>query len=204
MCKEGTLVQRKGWVSRVVLVIVLVLVVSNSTAAHAQVRAGSVVLKAGAALGLASTSVGGETSTDIGPLVTGQFGMVLSSRTELTADVALQPFKAHNPVADEAFTGVYTMAGLQVGLGSSRRAYVRPELGVVFRSWSGSEVFTDSETGLAVGVAAGGEFPVAHSLGLAAEAFVRLSGADELNTLLVGLGLGVVPVGARSRSGLGT
>jgi hypothetical protein len=204
MCQEGTHVQRNGWVSRVALVIVLVLVVSNLTAAHAQERAGSVVLKAGAALGLASTSVGGETSTDVGPLVTGQFGIVLSTRTELTADFALQPFKAHNPVADEAFTGVYTMAGLQVGLGDSRRAYVRPELGVVFRSWSGSEVVTDSETGLAVGLAVGYEFPLAHSLGLATEAFVRLSGADELNTLLVGLGLGVVPVGARLRPAPGT
>jgi hypothetical protein len=41
---------------------------------HAQDRSGAVQLRAGAALGLARTSVGGGTSTDVGPLLTGQLG----------------------------------------------------------------------------------------------------------------------------------
>jgi hypothetical protein len=53
---------------------------------HAQERHGAVQLRAGAALGAARTSVGGEKSTDVGPLLTGQFGLVLSPRTDLVRD----------------------------------------------------------------------------------------------------------------------
>ena len=166
----------------------------------AQARDGPVELRAGAALGWASTSVAGETSTNLGPLLTGQLGYALSTRTDLTLDVAVQPFKAQNPVADEAFRGVYTLAGLQVGVGTSRRVYLRPELGLVFRSWSGSQVFVPSETSPAAGLGIGSEIPVGRALGLAAEAWVRLSGAEELSTVLVGVGLALVPVGARQRA----
>jgi hypothetical protein len=164
---------------------------------HAQERSGAVQLRAGAALGVAITSVGGETSTNVGPLLTGQVGVAVSSRTNLTLGLAVQPFKAHNPVANEAFTAVYTLAGVEVGLGRRRRIYVRPELGLVFRSWSGSEVFVPSETGFALGVVIGREWPMGAKLGLAVESFVRFSGADELSTVLIGLGLNLVPVGAR-------
>lgn len=171
--------------------------VATAATLHAQDRSGAVQLGAGAALGLARTSVGGETSTDVGPLLTGQFGVALSSRTNLTLALAVQPFKAHNPVANEAFTAIYTLAGLEVGLGRRRRVYLRPELGLVFRSWSGTEVVVPSETGLALGVVIGREWPMSAKLGLATEGFVRLSGADELSTILVGLGFSLVPVGAR-------
>jgi hypothetical protein len=173
---------------------------ASATMLQAQVRRGAVQLRAGAALGLARTSVGGETSTDIGPLLTGQLGVALSSRTDLTVAVAVQPFKARNPVKDEAFTAVYSLAGVQLGLGPQRRLYLRPELGLVFRSWSGSEVFVPSETSLAAGLALGREWPLSEKLGLAVEGSVRLSGADELSTTLLGLGLSLVPVGARPRT----
>jgi hypothetical protein len=166
----------------------------------AQTQRSTVQLRAGAALGLARTSVAGETSTDVGPLLTGQLGVALSGRTDLTLALVVQPFKAQNPVLDEAYTGVYSLAGLQLGLGNQRRLYLRPELGLVFRSWSGSQVFTPSETSLAVGLALGREWPLSEKLGLAVEGSVRLSGADELSTTLVGLGLSLVPVGARPRA----
>jgi hypothetical protein len=85
--------------------------VASATTLDAQARRGTVQLRAGAALGVATTSVGGEKSTKVGPLLTGQFGVALSSRTDLTLELAVQPFKAHNPVRDEAFTGVFTLAG---------------------------------------------------------------------------------------------
>jgi hypothetical protein len=144
----------------------------------AQARGGPVELRGGAAVGWASTSVGGETSTDLGPLLTGQVGYALSTRTDLTLDITAQPFRAHNPVGDEAFRAVYSLGGLQVGLAASRRIYLRPEVGLVFRSWSGSNVFVSSETSLAAGLAIGGEIPVDRALGLAPEAFVCVSGAD--------------------------
>lgn len=165
----------------------------------AQAPRRAVQLRAGAALGLARTSVAGETSTDIGPLLTGQFGIALSSRTDLTVAVAVQPFKAQNPVMDEAYTAVYSLAGVQLGLGTQRRLYLRPELGLVFRSWSGSQVFVPSETSLAAGLALGREWSIGPKLGLAVEGTVRFSGADELFTTLVGLGVNVIPIGARPR-----
>ncbi len=164
----------------------------------AQARGGRLEWRAGAAVGWASTLVAGETSSDWGPLLTGQVGYALSTRTDLTVDVALQPFKAHNPVRNEAFSAVYGLGGLQVALGASRRVYLRPEVGLVFRSWSG-DVFVSSETSLAGGLGLGGEVAVGRALGLAAEASVRLSGAEELETVLVGVGFNLVPLGARQR-----
>jgi hypothetical protein len=173
--------------------------VASATMLQAQVRRGAVQLRAGAALGLTRTSVGGETSTDFTPLLTGQLGVAVSSRTDLVVDLAVQPSKAQNPVADEAFTAVYALAGVQLGRGESRRFYLRPELGLAFRSWSGSEVFVESETALAAGLAVGREWPIGGRLGLAVEGFLRFSGADELSTTLLGLGVSLVPIGARPR-----
>jgi hypothetical protein len=155
-------------------------------------RRSSVELKAGAALALATTAVGSETGTDVGPLFSGVLGLPLSHRTDLTAEVSWQPFKAHNPVADEAFRAVYGLAGVQVSLGSAWRVYVRPSLGVVVRSWSGSQVFVGSETSLAAALAIGAEFPAGQGLRVAPEAFARLSGAEELSTGLYGLGVSLM------------
>jgi hypothetical protein len=182
------------------LLLVVPIMLGTFASASAQARGGAVELRAGAALGWARTSVAGESSTNFGPLLTGQLGFALSTRTDLTVDVAVQSFKAQNPVADEAFRGVYTLAGLQIGLITSRRVYLRPELGLVFRSWSGSQVFVSSETSPAAGLGIGGEIPIGRGLGLAPETFVRLSGAEELSTALVGVGISVVPVGARRRA----
>jgi hypothetical protein len=135
-------------------------------------------------------------SSDFGPLLSGQLGFAISSGSHLTLGATFQPFKAHNPVADEAFTAVYTLAAVQLGFGKTRRTYLRPELGVVFRSWSGSEVFVDSETSLAAGLAFGREWPLGRKMGLAIESFIRLSGADELSTTMIGIGASLVPVGA--------
>jgi hypothetical protein len=168
--------------------------------ATAQARRSSVEVRGGAALGIASTSVGGRSSTDLGPLLTAQLGLVLSTRTDLTGDFVVQAFEAQNPVRDEAFTAVHTLLGVQVGLGELRRVYLRPELGLVFRSWSGADVFVSSETSPAVGFALGGEVALSASLGLVPEIFVRLSGADELSTALWGLAISVVPVGARAKA----
>jgi hypothetical protein len=81
-----------------------------------------------------------------------------------------------------------------------RAAFTSVQKWLVFRSWSGSEVFVSSETSLAGGLGIGGEIPVGRALGIVAEAFARFSGAEELSTALVGLGLSVVPVGARQRA----
>ena len=118
---------------QVTRVLVVPLIVGLVRPVGAQARSARLEWRAGAAVGWASTLVAGETSSDWGPLLTGQVGYALSTRTDLTVDLALQPFKAHNPVRNEAFSAVYSLGGLQVGLGSSRRVYLRPEVGLVFR-----------------------------------------------------------------------
>ena len=180
-------------------VLVVPLMVGLVAPVSAQARGSRLEWRAGAAVGWASTLVGGESSSDWGPLLTGQVGYALSTRTDLTVDIALQPFKAHNPVRNEAFSAVYSLGGLQVGLGASRLVYLRPEVGLVFRSWSG-EVFVSSETSLVGGLGLGGEVALGRALGLAAEASVRLSGAEELETVLVGVGVSLVPLGARQKA----
>ena len=152
------------------------------------------------ALGIASTSVSGRSSTDAGPLFNGQLGLVLSSRTDLTADLSVQPYKAQNPVRDEGFTAIYGLLGAQIGLGTLYRSYLRPELGVAFRSWSGSDVFVSSDAGPVAGLAFGREIPIGATLGLVPELFVRVSGGDGLSTTLFGLAISVLPVGARART----
>jgi len=184
---------------RLALVLISVLL-GTSPGATAQARRGSVEVRGGTALAIASTSVARRSSTNLGALLTAQLGLVLSTHTDLTGDFAVQPFKAQNPVRDEAFTAVHSLLGVQVGLSELRRVYLRPELGVVFRSWSGSDVFVSSETSPAAGFALGGEVALSATLGLAPEVFVRLSGANELSTTLWGLAISVVPVGARRRA----
>ena len=178
--------------------IVSIALVSVAVAqVEAQENDRPVRLRVGAGVALARTSVGGEAGADVGPLLNGQLGVAVSPAIDLTVGAAFQPFKADNPVADEAYTAVYTLAGLQIGLGETDRLYFRPELGLVFRSWSGSEVFVSSETSLAVGLALGREWPLGRKTGLAIEGFFRLAGADELSTNLLGIGVSFVPVGAR-------
>lgn len=181
-----------------VLLLSILIGVPSSTAAQA--RRGSVEVRAGVALGIASTSVGGRSSTDAGPLFNGQLGLVLSNRTDITADFTVQRYKAQNPGRDEEFTATYGLLGAQIGLGTLYRTYLRPELGVVFRSWSGSDVFVSSETGLVAGVALGREMAMGATMGLVPELFVRVSGAEGLSTTLLGLAIGVIPVGARART----
>lgn len=180
--------------------LVAVLTIGLVTPVAAQARSRATELRIGAGLEWAGTTVSDETSTDLGPALIGQVGATLSSRSDLTLDVVVQPFKAHNPVADEAFKAVYSLLGVQVGLGPSHRGYIRPDVGLVFRSWSGSQVFKSHETSVAAGVGFGYEFPVGRSIGLAADVLLCFSGAEELSTRIVDLGLAVVPMGARTRS----
>lgn len=160
-------------------------------------KSSSTVLRIGVAAGAASTGVGGQNSTDAGIVLTGLVGFPISGRSDLALDLAIQPFEAQNPVRDEAYTTVYALAGLELGLDARHRAFVRPELGAAFRSWSGSDVFTASETGVALGVALGYGIPVGRTLGLVFEGAVRVSGADELSTVLWTAGVSFVPMGAR-------
>jgi hypothetical protein len=181
-------------IGRLWAILIITSAIPATSSAHAQ-EGNSAELRLGAALSLARTSVAGESSSDVGPLLIGQLGVAISRRTDLTLGLAYQPFKAENPVIDEAYRAVYSLAGLEFALGKAARTYLRPELGLVFRSWSGSQAVVASETSLAAGLALGRKWRLSKNTGLALEGFIRLSGADELSTMLVGLGLSWTPIG---------
>ena len=98
------------------------LIAASVSTLHAQARRGTLSLQAGAALAAARTSVAGETSTDAGPLLTGQLGVALSPRTDLTAGLVVQPYKAHNP----ARAGEFIRCIRLLGDGARRRSGNRP------------------------------------------------------------------------------
>lgn len=154
-------------------------------------------LRLGAAFGHASTSVSGASSSNDGALLTGLLGFPLSARTDLALDLVVQPFKAQNPARDEAYTTVYALLGVEIGLDARHRVFVRPELGAAFRSWSGTSVSESSETGVALGLVLGYGLPLGRSIGVVLEGAARLSGASELSTGLLSVGASFVFLGAR-------
>lgn len=179
--------------------LVLLGVLSAVFPASAQERSGSLELRAGAALGAVKTDVGGESSTDVGPLLTAQLGYALSRGVDLTADLVYQPFKAKNPLGFEEYTTVSLLGGAQIGFGDSKRTFIRPEAGVAFSSWSGEDPWVPSATNFAAGIAAGHELPLASKLGLVLEGQIIVWGDSELTSLTFLAGCSLVPLGARRR-----
>ena len=165
----------------------------------AQERTGKIELRAGAELGVVRTDVSSESSTDVGPLVTGQIGFAVTPGVDLTVDVVWQPFEAENPLGFEQYTAVSVLGGAQLGLGGSKRTFVRPAVGAAFSSWSGEDPWVESNTNVAFGLWAGYEFPLRAKLGLVPEAGVLIWGGDELTSVTFSIGASIVPVGARRR-----
>lgn len=180
--------------------LVLVLVAALAGPAVAQERMGKIELRAGAALGIVKTDVSSESSTDVGPLVIGQVGYAVTAGVDLTVDVVWQPFEAENPLGFEQYTAVSVLGGAQIGLGGSKRTFVRPAVGAAFSSWSGEDPWVESDTNFAFGLWAGHEFPLGAKLGLVPEAGVLIWGGDELTSVTFSIGASVVPVGARRRT----
>jgi hypothetical protein len=179
--------------------LVLLGIFSAVLPASAQERSGAVELRAGAALGAVKTDVGGESSTNVGPLLTAQLGYALSRGVDLTADLLYQPFKAESPLGFEEYTTVLLLGGAQIGFVDSKRTFVRPELGAAFSSWSGEDPWVPSTTNFAAGIAAGHELPLASKLGLVLEGQVVVWSDLELTSLTFLAGASLMPLGARRR-----
>lgn len=185
------------------LTVVALLMVAGPSGGYAQHPASSprrssdpLILRVGAGGGLAGTTVGGETSSDGGVLLTGLLGFPVSGRSALALDITVQPFKADNPARDEAYTAVYMLAGLEVGLGQSQRAFVRPELGAVFREWSGTDVWQPAETSIAIGAVFGYSVWTGRMSAWVLEGGVRLSGAEGLSSVLASVGVSYTIMGS--------
>lgn len=142
-------------------------------------------------LAIARMSSGGASASSVGPVVGGQVAVVSSRSSDVTLEVLAQPFRVQNPNRDEAYRAVYGMFGWQKGGAGPGRTYFRPSLGLVYRPWSGTDVWVSSETSVALGLAVGREDARSSGIPLVTEAFVLISGADELATMLIGATLGV-------------
>lgn len=143
-------------------------------------------VRLGLGLGTASMSSGGVSGSSFGPLIGGQVSFVTSRTCDFAMEVLAQPFRVQNPNRDEAFRAYHIMVGWQFGSASQDRLYIRPSVGMVHRPWSGTDVWVSSESSIALGVAIGVEQGYVGRIPLVTEAFVLLSGGDELSTTLIG------------------
>lgn len=170
-------------------------VLLSTTVLEAQEPSRGRAVRLGAGVGIASTEVGGRTGMDQGLIASAQFAMLRGRRTDYALEVNGQFFKAENPLIDEAYTAFYVLAGPDIRLGSSRKGFLRPSVGLVHRSWSGTQVVSETETSLALGVAAGFLARLAAGPAFGPELYLRVSGAEELSTRLIGLQLTIQPWG---------
>jgi hypothetical protein len=95
-------------------------------------------------------------------------------------DLQIEPFEVQNPQRDERYSSLSVVVSGYlgpVGLG----------LGWQQRTWSGTDVWVESDGGIALQLTAAlPELPVG-SWAASPDAFVRLSGGDEISTTSLGL-----------------
>lgn len=175
--------------SPVVLALLTLLTAGANGQANDTFTPGAARLRIGAGFGASSMSSGGASGSAAGLLVGLQASFVTSPRSDVSFEVLAQPFRVQNPNRDEAFRAYYFMLGVQAGGRTAERVYLRPALGLVYRPWTGTDVWVASETSVALGVAGGFEFEPSWHWPIALEVFVLGSGADELSTSLLGISL---------------
>ncbi|HSM04646.1 MAG TPA: hypothetical protein VK858_08480 [Longimicrobiales bacterium] len=130
--------------------------------------------------------MGGASDGAFGVGFLGVFTVVRTNGFRLFSfEVEVEPFKVQNPQRDERYSSISVLAGGYlgpVGLG----------LGWQHRSWSGSDVWRDSDGGLAVQFMAALPLVAFGNWALSPDVFLRLAGGSEISTT----GFGVrVPFG---------
>jgi hypothetical protein len=132
--------------------------------------------------------VDGEDRSAHGVVLTAQAG-VARRRVRFLADLAIQPFKAPNPVRAESFRALHTLASLEVH--SDAGLYARAGLGAAFFWYAGPDIVGPTDAGIGFGAAIGHEFPRRRRTRLGVEGIVRWSASSdgELSTRLFALQL---------------
>jgi hypothetical protein len=128
-----------------------------------------------------STKIGGDTGSKFGVGFTGIMAGVKSDGfRNFSIDLQIEPFEVQNPQRDERYSSLSVVVSGYlgpVGLG----------LGWQQRTWSGTDVWVESDGGIALQLTAAlPELPVG-SWAASPDAFVRLSGGDEISTTSLGL-----------------
>jgi hypothetical protein len=113
-------------------------------------RTGGPILGVGVGLGSATMSVGGQSSSATGVTLHAGLGLL---------EAELQPFSITNPVRAEHFWSLYVLIGPRIRF--SKALYIRPAVGLQFRRWSGPNPVTSNDQGLAIGVLAAYQVPLA-------------------------------------------
>ena len=159
-----------------------------ATPLAAQEEAGGREAFLGGGIGLArgSTKVGGDSGSTFGVGFLGVFTVVKNNGFRLfSLEVEVEPFAVQNPQRDERYSSISVVAGGYlgpVGLG----------LGWQHRSWSGTDVWRNSDGGLAVQFMAALPLVAFGDWAISPDLFLRLAAGSEISTT----GFGVrVPFG---------
>jgi hypothetical protein len=157
---------------------VLALAAVGAAPAGAQ-NGGGLSPAVGLGLGSGSMTVGGRSGSTTGITLNAGLGPF---------EVEFQPFSVPNPAGGEQFRSLYILIGPRIRL--SKPVYIRPAIGLQLRSWSGSNPVTSNDQGIAIGVLAAYQLPLASSWTLTPEvagrwAVIELKG--NVTARLVGL-----------------
>ncbi len=112
----------------------------------------------------------------------------MSNTVGFLFELTWQPTDVQSPLRDERYSPLYLLAGPEFAIAEM---YLRPEAGIVWLYWSGSEVVDSTTRAFAFGLALGTERPVYQGFHLAPEATARVSVESGLTTYMVGFQLGI-------------
>lgn len=145
----------------------LLILMSENAQTQERVSRQGLALGAGMGFGRAGITVGQQSNDQTGVAIHGRIGVGMSDHVLLLLAAEIQPFNVENPARAEAFSSFYLLPSLQIYL--SDAFYLRPGIGLQFRSWSGEDPVAGSDSGPALGLALGHEFRLAPRLTLAPE-----------------------------------
>lgn len=166
---------------RVSLLIVALVLTATPLAAQAENGRRGVFLGGGIALAQGSTEIGGDTGRKFGVGFMGIVaGMKSNGLRNFSIEVQVEPFGVKNPQRDERYSSVSAVVSGYlgpVGLG----------LGWQQRSWTGTDVWVESDGGIALQVTVALPLVPVGSWAASPDAFLRLSGGDEIATSSFGV-----------------
>ena len=115
-------------------------------------------VRVGAGLGLATSEVGGEKSSKVGPVVSATFGS--GGKLSVAVQAEYQPFKVANPVKAEAYRVLFVLPSLELRFHTLSddgvaEVNLRGGIGLARFWWSGPEAGVPSENGVALSLSAG-------------------------------------------------
>lgn len=142
--------------------LVVLAAATNLAAPRSGAAQGHVTLGIGLGAASSAMSVGSDAQSSSGITIHATAGAF---------EAGYQPFSTANPLGFEAFTALWVLVGPR--LGSRDGLFVRPQVGVQFRWWSGADPVVAQDRGVALGVVVGHDFRVQSGWAITPEFLVR-------------------------------